>query len=39
MTLTARYYGRLIGVHYAEGFIVKEVMQAEDVVTMPVRSI
>jgi N-acetylglucosamine malate deacetylase 1 len=39
MTLTARYYGRLIGVQYAEGFIVREVMQAEDVVKMAVRSI
>lgn len=39
MTLTARHYGRLISVHYAEGFIVKEVMQAEDIVKMPVRSI
>jgi bacillithiol biosynthesis deacetylase BshB1 len=34
-----RYYGHLIGVRYAEGFVVKEVMQVDDVVKMPVRSI
>jgi bacillithiol biosynthesis deacetylase BshB1 len=34
-----RYYGQLIGVRYAEGFVVKETMQVDDVVTMPVRSI
>jgi hypothetical protein len=34
----AQYYGRLIGVRYAEGFIVKEVMQVDDVVEMQVRS-
>jgi bacillithiol biosynthesis deacetylase BshB1 len=39
MTLTARYHGQLIGVQYAEGFIVKEVMQVDDVVQMPVRSV
>jgi N-acetylglucosamine malate deacetylase 1 len=38
MSLQARYYGRLIGVKYAEGFVVKEVAQVDDVVTMPVRS-
>jgi bacillithiol biosynthesis deacetylase BshB1 len=38
MNLTARYYGRLIGVAYAEGFVVKEVIQVDDVVKMPVRS-
>jgi len=38
MNLTARYYGRLIGVPYAEGFVVKEVMKVDDVVKMPVRS-
>jgi hypothetical protein len=27
-----------VGVRYAEGFIVKEVMQVEDVVKMSVRS-
>jgi bacillithiol biosynthesis deacetylase BshB1 len=39
MSLQAKYYGRLIGVKYAEGFVVKEVVQVEDLVRMPVRSI
>ncbi|MGC1998897.1 MAG: hypothetical protein WA658_03525, partial [Candidatus Acidiferrales bacterium] len=38
MNSIAQYFGRLVGVKYAEGFVVKEVMQVEDVVTMPVRS-
>ena len=38
MSVQAKYYGRLIGVSYAEGFVVKEVSQIEDVVKMPVRS-
>ena len=37
--LIARYYGQMIGVQYAEPFLVKEVMQVEDVVNLPVRSI
>jgi N-acetylglucosamine malate deacetylase 1 len=39
MNLTSRYYGRMIGVRYAEPFLVREVMQVDDVVEMPVRSI
>jgi bacillithiol biosynthesis deacetylase BshB1 len=39
MNDTARHYGRMIGVKYAEGFIVKEVMQVDDLVRLPVRSI
>jgi hypothetical protein len=39
MSISARYYGRLIGVKYAEGFVVKEIMQVDDVVKMPVRSV
>lgn len=39
MNFIARHYGRMIGVKYAEGFVVKEVMQVDDVVKMPVRSI
>jgi bacillithiol biosynthesis deacetylase BshB1 len=39
MNLVARYYGRMIGVEYAEAFLVREIMQVEDVVKMPVRSI
>ncbi len=38
MSLQARHYGRMIGVKYAEGFVVKEVAQSDDVVKMPVRS-
>ena len=38
MSLAARHYGAMIGVQYAEGFVVKEVSQVEDVVRMPVRS-
>ena len=39
VNLIARYYGHLAGVEYAEPFLVKEVMQVEDVVKLPVRSI
>jgi len=39
MSSIARHYGRMIGVKYAEGFVVKETMQVNDVVGMPVRSI
>lgn len=39
VNLTSRYYGRMIGVQYAEPFLVREVMQIEDVVKMPVRSV
>jgi bacillithiol biosynthesis deacetylase BshB1 len=35
----ARFYGNLIGVKYGEPFVVKEAMQVDDVVSMPVRSI
>jgi bacillithiol biosynthesis deacetylase BshB1 len=38
MTLTSGTYGRMIGVKYAEGFVVKEILKVEDVVQMPVRS-
>jgi N-acetylglucosamine malate deacetylase 1 len=38
MNDTARYYGRMIGVKYAEGFVVKEVLRTDDLVQMPVRS-
>jgi bacillithiol biosynthesis deacetylase BshB1 len=34
----ARFYGNLIGVRYGEPFVVKEAMQIDDVVNMPVRS-
>ena len=39
MSLQARQYGRMIGVKFAEGFVVKEVLRTDDVVKMPVRSI
>jgi N-acetylglucosamine malate deacetylase 1 len=39
MALQARAYGRMIGVKYAEGYVVKEIAQVEDVVKMAVRSI
>lgn len=35
----ARFYGNLIGVKYGEPFVVKESIQIDDVVGMPVRSI
>ena len=38
MSLQSRRYGRMIGVQYAEGFVVKEVAAVEDVVALPVRS-
>jgi bacillithiol biosynthesis deacetylase BshB1 len=37
--LMASYYGEMAGVRYAEPFLVKEVMQVEDVVDMPIRSV
>jgi bacillithiol biosynthesis deacetylase BshB1 len=37
--LVARFYGDMVGVEYAEPFLAKEVMQVEDVVQLPVRSI
>jgi hypothetical protein len=38
MNLYARRYGHMIGVQYAEGFVVKEIFAVDDVVRMPVRS-
>jgi N-acetylglucosamine malate deacetylase 1 len=39
MSVQARYYGRMIGVRYAEGFVVKEVLRVDDVMQLPGRSI
>lgn len=39
MALIARWYGQMAGVRYAEPFVVKEVMQVEDVVELPVRPV
>jgi hypothetical protein len=35
----ARHYGQMIGVKYGEPFLSRELMQVEDVVKLPVRSI
>jgi bacillithiol biosynthesis deacetylase BshB1 len=37
--LVARFYGEMVGVEHAEPFLAKEVMQVEDLVALPVRSI
>jgi len=37
--IMARYYGQLIGVKYGEAFLIREMMQVEDVVKMAVRSV
>jgi len=39
MALICRWYGQMAGVEYAEPFLVKEVMQINDVVDLPVRSL
>jgi bacillithiol biosynthesis deacetylase BshB1 len=39
MNLLARHYGEMIGVEYGEPFLIKELMQVNDVVKMDVRSI
>jgi bacillithiol biosynthesis deacetylase BshB1 len=39
ITTQCKYYGHLMGVDYAEPFIVKESMGVEDIVDMPVASV
>ena len=39
VNLIASHYGRMIGVQYAEPFLVREIQEVDDVVRMPVRSI
>ncbi len=39
VNLIARHYGQMIGVQYAEPFLVREILQVDDVVRIPVRSI
>jgi N-acetylglucosamine malate deacetylase 1 len=39
MNQLARHYGQMIGVKYGEPFLTKELMQVDDVVALPVRSI
>jgi N-acetylglucosamine malate deacetylase 1 len=38
MSLQARHYGRMIDVKYAEAYVVKEIMEVDDVVNLPIRS-
>jgi N-acetylglucosamine malate deacetylase 1 len=38
MSLQAKHYGRMIGVEYAEAYVVKEIMAVDDVVSLGVRS-
>jgi hypothetical protein len=39
ITTQCKYYGHLMGVDYAEPFIVKEVLAIDDIVAIPVSSI
>ena len=39
LAAVARFYGNLIGVKYGEPFVIKENIQIDDIVNMPVRSI
>jgi bacillithiol biosynthesis deacetylase BshB1 len=39
ITTQCKYYGHLMGVDYAEPFIVKEVMAVNDIVDLPVSSV
>ncbi|MFQ5926556.1 MAG: bacillithiol biosynthesis deacetylase BshB1 [Terriglobia bacterium] len=39
VTQIVRHYGQMIGVAYGEPFLVREVMQVDDIVRMPVRSL
>lgn len=39
LAAVARFYGNLIGVKYGEPYVVKETIQIDDLVSMPVRSI
>ncbi len=39
MTITARHYGHMVGVKYAEAFAIKESILIDDPSDMPVRSI
>jgi LmbE family N-acetylglucosaminyl deacetylase len=38
MEIAARRQGQRIGVAYGEGFVTRETMAVDDVVTLPVRS-
>ncbi len=39
VTTQCKYYGHLMGVDYAEPFVVKEVMAIDDIVSLPVASV
>lgn len=39
ITTQCKYFGHLMGVEYAEPFVVKEVMAVDDIVAMPVVSV
>ncbi len=39
VTHICRHYGMMIGVQYGEPFLVREILQVDDIVAMPVRSI
>jgi len=39
MNQLARHHGEMIGVRYGEPFVQKEVMQVDDIVELPVRSV
>jgi bacillithiol biosynthesis deacetylase BshB1 len=39
VTTQCKYYGHLMGVDYAEPFVVKEVMAVDDIVNLPVASV
>ncbi len=39
LAAVARFYGNLISVEYGEPFVVKEAMEVEDIMSMPVRSL
>jgi bacillithiol biosynthesis deacetylase BshB1 len=39
ITTQCKYFGHLMGVNYAEPFVVKEVMEVEDIVTLTVPSV
>ena len=39
ITTQCKYFGHLLGVDYAEPFIVKEAMEVDDIVDMPVSSV
>jgi len=39
MSITAKHYGHMLGVEYAEAFTIKENILIDDPFKMPVRSI